>query len=101
MASAAARCSAISREPRQKNAPADSAESARPILAAVDPRRSGHEPVTGVIVQGMSYPLLVPGTLVKPQTRDGRFHWYAVVRDPGPARNPRRIIELARTVWTR
>src|SRR5262245_25787238 len=45
----------------------------------------------------MSLPVLSPGTLVKPQTRDGRFHWWAVVSDPGPVSDPRRIIELART----
>jgi hypothetical protein len=45
----------------------------------------------------MSYPLLAPGTLVKPQVRGLNFHWLRVVEDPGPAHHPRRIIELQRT----
>jgi hypothetical protein len=45
----------------------------------------------------MSYPLLEPGSLVKPQVAGLRFHWLTVIADPGPARNPRCIIELART----
>jgi hypothetical protein len=45
----------------------------------------------------MSYPVLAPGTLVKPQVSGLRFHWLRVVEDPGPAHHPRRIIELCRT----
>jgi hypothetical protein len=45
----------------------------------------------------MSYPVLAPGTFVKPQVTDLRFHWLIVLSDPGPASNPRRIIKLQRT----
>jgi hypothetical protein len=31
---------------------------------------------------GMSYPLLPPGTLVKPQVRGLNFHWLRVVKGP-------------------
>ena len=34
---------------------------------------------------------------MKPQVGGLRFHWLRVLKDDGPARNPRRIIELART----
>ena len=37
----------------------------------------------------MSYPVLVPGTLVKPQVRGLNFHWLRVVEDPRPAHHPR------------
>src|SRR5262245_45808976 len=45
----------------------------------------------------MGYPVLPSGSLVKPQVRGLNFHWLRVVNDPGPADNPCRIIELART----
>jgi hypothetical protein len=45
----------------------------------------------------MQYPMLVPGTLVKPQVRGLNFHSLRVVEDPGPVHHPRRIIELQRT----
>jgi hypothetical protein len=43
----------------------------------------------------MSYPLLAPGSLVKPQ--DGlNFHWLRVVDDPGPENLAKRVITLGR-----
>ena len=42
----------------------------------------------------MKYPILKPGTLAKPQTRDGRFHWLAVIHDPGPPHKRDRRITL-------
>ena len=45
----------------------------------------------------MSYPVLAPGTLVKPMIHGLLFHWLKVVEDPGPAHHPKRIITLART----
>jgi hypothetical protein len=44
-----------------------------------------------------SYPILPPGTLVKPQVRDGRFHWWRVVHDDGPEHLANRVIVLCRT----
>jgi hypothetical protein len=38
----------------------------------------------------MHYPVLAPGALIKPQVGGLRFHWLRVVKDPGPARDPRR-----------
>jgi hypothetical protein len=43
------------------------------------------------------YPVLPPGTLVKPQVRGLTFHWLRVVDDPGPEHLPKRVIVLART----
>ena len=43
------------------------------------------------------YPVLTPGTLVKPQVRGLTFHWLRVIEDPGPEHHPKRIITLART----
>src|SRR5262245_21997520 len=45
----------------------------------------------------MILPVLTAGTLVKPQTRDGRLHWWAVVADPVPAGDPRRRITWQRS----
>jgi hypothetical protein len=45
----------------------------------------------------MNFPLLAPGSLVKPQTSDLRFHWLRVVDDPGPENLAKRIVTLART----
>jgi hypothetical protein len=45
----------------------------------------------------MSYPVLAPGTLVKPQIRGLTFHWLRVVEDPGPEHLPKRVVTLART----
>jgi hypothetical protein len=45
----------------------------------------------------MSYPILPPGTLVKPQVRGLNFHWLRVIDDPGPANLARRVVTLART----
>jgi hypothetical protein len=45
----------------------------------------------------MSYPILAPGQLVKPQVRGLTFHWLRVIEDPGPAGSGRRIITLQRT----
>ena len=40
-----------------------------------------------------AYPILKAGTLAKPQTRDGRFRWLAVIHDPGPPhKRDRRIV---------
>jgi hypothetical protein len=44
----------------------------------------------------MSYPLLAPGSLVRPQ--DGlNFHWLRVVRDDGPENLAKRVVVLQRT----
>ena len=43
------------------------------------------------------YPVLAPGTLVKPQVRGLTFHWLRVVEDPGPEHLPKRVVTLART----
>ena len=40
------------------------------------------------------YPVLPAGTLAKPQTRDGRFHWLAVIHDPGPPHKRDRLVVL-------
>jgi hypothetical protein len=42
----------------------------------------------------MQYPILKPGTLAKPQTRDGRFQWMQIIDDPGPAHDHTRRITL-------